>query len=130
MRRLPGTLQQLMRDKRASIAMEAALVLPILFACIFGVIEVSRVMWVQHSLQEATDAAARCAAIDSITCPDSTAIAAFAANRAEVVNVDATNFAHITDTCGEKVTASYHYVSSVAALVPINITLGASACHP
>lgn len=109
---------------------EAALILPALLAFIFGIVEVSRVMWVQHSLQEATDAAARCAAIDSITCANSNAIAAFAASRAAGIDVDAANFAHTTASCGERVTVSYHYMSVATGFVPIDINLGASACHP
>ncbi len=109
---------------------EVALILPLLFIFVFGIIEAGRMMWVQHTLQEATDAAARCAAINTVICPDAAAVTAYAAEQAVGIGVDAADFSHTSEACGEKVAISYHYISVVAALVPFDINLDASACHP
>jgi Flp pilus assembly protein TadG len=53
-----------------SVLVEAALVIPLLLAFVFGVEEYGRLFLSQSALQRAAYAAARCGAINQTTCPD------------------------------------------------------------
>ena len=123
-----------LRDARGTAAIEFAIVLPVLLLCLLGLIEFARVIWTQAALDYAVQAAARCAAIDALTCPlsDPARVSGYAASKApglSFANPSAT-FAVSTQACGVEVTASLPFDFLLPALLPYSQTLSASACFP
>jgi Flp pilus assembly protein TadG len=55
MRRLKG----LRRDRRGSAAIEFAILAPVLFGILLGIVEMGRMFYVRHALEYATEQAAR-----------------------------------------------------------------------
>ena len=123
------TVRNALTNDCGGVLVEFAILLPALMLFCFGIIEAGRAMWIQHTLQWASDAAARCAAIDGITCADESSIIQYAVNKAEGVGVDASNFTLTTESCGHKIAANYRFTSMVTVFAPLSFSLGASACH-
>ena len=113
-------------------AVEFALVLPILLLCVLGLIEFARAIWTQTTLDYAVEAAARCAAVDTITCGTVVEIQNYAAARAPGLSfADPTSAFSVTrPSCGVQVTASLPFDFLVPALLPYSATLSARACFP
>jgi len=63
MHRISKRLRALVRDRRASTAVEFALAAPALFLFMFGIIEVGYALWMQNALDYSVAAAARCASL-------------------------------------------------------------------
>lgn len=61
-------IRRLARDRRGAVAIEFAFVVWPLMLLMFGVIEVSRLVWVQNVIHEAAMSGARCMAIRSANC--------------------------------------------------------------
>lgn len=132
-----GSLKRLCRDCRAATSIEAAFVLPLLFLFVFGIMEFSRALWIQSSLQYAVTAAARCAAVGSAAC---TNVPSYAASQVYGLSIPSSDFTYTANaTCGNsgyatgsQVTASYTFTSVVAGLIPqlASVPLSATACHP
>ena len=51
-----------------SVAVEYGLLLPALLLLVLGVMDVGRLLWTQATLDRAVEAAARCAAVNTISC--------------------------------------------------------------
>ena len=119
---------------RGAAAVEFAIVLPVLLLCVLGLMEFARVIWTQAALDYAVQAAARCAAVDTLTCPlsDPSRILGYAASKAPGLSfADPTaTFAVSTQACGVKVTASLPFDFLVSNLLPYSQTLSAAACFP
>ncbi|MEQ1499542.1 MAG: TadE/TadG family type IV pilus assembly protein [Novosphingobium sp.] len=122
-------LRGLAADRRGSAAVEAALALPILFTMCFGVIEVGRGMWMQNSLMDAVDAAARCGAV-SASCTTSAQIATHAVGQIKGFSVASSNFTVTTEACGIKVAASVPFKLKIPAITTSNFNLTAQSCRP
>lgn len=122
-------LARLRGDESGASAIEAAIVLPVLLSLSLGLIDASRMLWIQNSLQDAVDAAARCAVVNATTCGDNAKTASYAAAQMPGIPVAASNFTASTATCGKKVTASYTFSSQVAGLVPVSLNLTADSCR-
>jgi len=116
--------------ERGAAAVEFALVLPILLLCVLGLIEFGRAIWTQATLNYAVQAAARCAAVDLLTCGTAAQTQQYAVTQAPGLSLPASDFAVTTHTCGVQVTASLPYAFLVPALLPYSPTLSASACFP
>lgn len=132
-RRRPGAQARwcgVLSDSTGSAVVESALVLPLLFAFGFGMVEVGRALWTQNSLQFAVEDAARCAAINTVVCGTTTAIKTYAAGRVNVAAITASDFTVSAPACGKKVSVSYPFESLVPDLVPVSVTLTAQSCHP
>ena len=52
-------LTGLRRDRRGSAAIEFAILAPVLFTMLFGIVEMGRMFYVRHALEYATEQAAR-----------------------------------------------------------------------
>jgi Flp pilus assembly protein TadG len=117
---------------RGATAVEFALILPILLLCVLGLIEFARAVWTQATLDYVVEAAARCAAVDSLTCGTVAKVQNYAAAKAAGLSfADPTSTFHVTTpSCGALVTASLQFGFLVPALLPYLPTLGASACFP
>lgn len=112
-----------------STAAEFALVVPMLLALFFGVIDFGRAIWVRNSLQSAVEAAARCYALNRPACDTTAEVRTYAAGAAVGVQIPSSAFTPSTVACGKKVTASYAF-TSIVPLIPLDMTIQASACRP
>lgn len=122
-------LRALARDRAGSAAVELAVVLPLMLAFIFGVIEVGRVIWTKTALVMAVEDASRCASVNAATCGNNSAIQAYAASRAWGMTVPASTFTITQPACGYQVAAKYNFTPFVSYL-PFSLTLTASSCFP
>lgn len=122
-------LHRFAENSAGAIAVEAALVLPVLFAMSFAVIEAGRAMWMQNALQDAVDAAARCGVV-SANCATSSQIQSYAVSQIQGFSVSSSNFTVSDETCGMHVSASVPFTAQVAGLRTISINLIADSCRP
>ncbi|MEQ1496180.1 MAG: TadE family protein [Novosphingobium sp.] len=127
---MPKAFGRLLRETRGSVIVEAAFALPIVFLFGFGIMEIGRGMWIQNSLQFAVEAAARCAAIDSINCGSTGGIQAVAVAAAAGTDVTTSNFAYESLSCGKQVTATYNFSGNIPGLAAFSPVLTASSCFP
>ena len=108
-----------------------ALVAPIFFGLLFGVVSFSLVLWTQASLHFAVQAAARCASVNKMTCGSDSAIRIYALNQYFGQPLGGTNpFTYSANGCGHTVTASYTYALSVPFYGSYSLPLSATACFP
>lgn len=121
-RRFPG-------DTQGSTVVEAAIVLPVLFAMCLGLIETSRAMWMQNSLLDAVDAAARCSVV-SASCSTATQTQTYAVQQIKGFKVTTSNFTATTETCGKRVKASVPFTSNTLGLGLVSFNLTAESCRP
>jgi len=117
-------------DARGATAIEYAIILPVLLLLLLGITDLGRLMWVQGTLEYATAAAARCAAVDSVICGDAASIQSYAASRAYGLNLSATDFVVTTAACGRRVSASTSFSFITPWITPTGLTLNADACYP
>lgn len=111
-------------------AVEIAIILPVFFALLFGIIEGGLLFYTQSTLQFAVEAAARCAAVDANTCSSPSTIQAYAASQASGMSVSSSSFTVSSPSCGQQVSISYPFNSIVPGLIPWTITLNVQSCHP
>lgn len=119
-----------LRSRRGSIAVEYALLLPALMLFVIGIMEVGRLLWTQTTLDRAAEAAARCGAVDSVTCADAAATADYAVTQAFGLNIAADAFTVSSAACGASVEAAFTYKFLVPWVTPQDMVLHASACYP
>lgn len=74
-------LQSVLADETGSVVTDFALVAPVLFLLLFGVIEGSRMLWTKQTLEEVAYSTARCMSV-STSCGDDSARQTYAVNRA------------------------------------------------
>lgn len=129
-------MQRLRSARGGAIAVEFALILPLLLAFSFGIIEFGRAMWMRNTMQSVVEAAARCSALDRTEltnrpCDTAAKVQTFAATSANASGVTAltsANFAVSTQLCGKQVVATYDF-QSVVPIIPLNLTMTATACR-
>jgi Flp pilus assembly protein TadG len=119
----------LLKDKGGATALEFAMCAPVFFALMMGIVELGLATWMQVTLQQGVEAAARCASIDTNNCASTSQIQAWAAAQSAGLSVPASVFTVTKASCGNQVQASYQptYLPSFPVPVP---TLTASACFP
>jgi len=82
------------RGNSGATAVEFALVAPLLFLLLFGIIEFGRAWWTKNSLQYAVERATRYAVVCATgACPSDGAIKTYAANQVYAQSVDSGAFA-------------------------------------
>lgn len=118
--------------RRGSVAIEYALILPALLLLVIGIIDTGRVLWTYTTLYRATEAAARCAAINTTDCGAVAQIQSYAAAQAWGLTIDAGAFTVTTAACGIHVTGAYDFTFAIPAFTSDlgTITLTATACYP
>ena len=114
----------------ASTAVESAMIFPVFFLLLFGIIEAGILFWTQSTLQFAVEAAARCAVVNSSVCNTTSAIQDYAVSQATGLTVSSSSFSVTSPSCGHQVSVSYPFSSLVPGLIPWTITLNATSCHP
>jgi Flp pilus assembly protein TadG len=127
-------LRRLVCRRGGAVAVEYALILPMLLLFVIGIIDVGRLLWTFTTLNRAAEAAARCGAVNSIDCGTAAAIQNHAVDEAWGMNIAAAAFAVTTPACGVQVTGTYDFVFAIPALAtttPLGtVTLKATACYP
>jgi Flp pilus assembly protein TadG len=113
-----------------SVAIEYALVLPVLLVMVLGLIDVSRLLWNQTTLDRAVEASARCAAINATLCGTSVQIKDYAVTQAFGLKVTTAMFTVSKPACGQTVQASMPFQLIIPWLARTSLTLTATSCYP
>jgi Flp pilus assembly protein TadG len=113
-----------------SVAVEMAILLPVVLTFVIGLMEFGRAIWTQATLDYAVEAAARCGAVNAVLCGDAAQIQTYAITRAVGLTLDPSTFTVTTPACGTQVNASLPFQFVASGLLPYAITLTASACYP
>lgn len=120
--------------RRGSVALEYGLIAPLLLVLVLGIIDTGRLIWTYTTLYRATEAAARCGAINTTTCATAAQIKAYAVTEAWGLTIDASAFTVAAQSCGLQVQASYDFNSIIPGfdlVAPVGlVTLQAKACYP
>ena len=116
------------KDECGASSAEFALVVVPFLALIFAIIAMSMMMYTNQSLQYATEAAARCFAVDVSNCPPAGAAQTYASNRYTGPNIGPAFVATATG-CGHTVTGTASLPLD-AVVISITVPLSASACFP
>jgi Flp pilus assembly protein TadG len=120
--------------QRGSVALEYGLIAPLLLVVVLGTIDTGRLIWNYTTLYRATEAAARCGAVNTIRCATAPQIQTYAVAEAWGMTVDPSVFIVTTPSCGLQVRATYNFTSIVPGfdlVAPMGlITLQATACFP
>lgn len=121
-------------DRRASVALEYGLIAPLLLVLVLGIIDTGRLIWTYTTLYRATEAAARCGAINDTACATAAQIQSYAVAEAWGLTVSSSAFTVTTPSCGLQVRATYDFTSIVPGfdlVAPMGlVTLQATACYP
>lgn len=115
-------------DRRGSIAVEFAFIVPPLILFLLGAIEGGRMLWAQNALQYAVEQAARCAVVDTTNCGSVSQIQAYAAGKTYSLHLASKIFSVTNPSCGAQVSANLPF--STITPIPITMTLKAKSCHP
>jgi Flp pilus assembly protein TadG len=124
-----------------SVAIEYGLILPAMLLFTLGLMDAGRLLWTNITLTRATEAAARCGAVNVATCSTAAAIQTYAVAQAwGLGDVTTSNFTpNAAATCGVQVAANYTFqflvpwfpqFSASAPFGSTTMTLNPTACYP
>jgi Flp pilus assembly protein TadG len=123
-----------------TVAIEYALILPVMLLFTLGIMDTGRLLWTYITLSRATEVAARYGAVCNPATVTCTGIPAYAVAQAWGINdVTAANFAVATSACGVQVAANYTFTfitpwfPSFGGSAPFGaptMTLNATSCYP
>ncbi|MHB8884534.1 MAG: TadE/TadG family type IV pilus assembly protein [Methylovirgula sp.] len=120
-----------------SAAIEYGLILPVLLVFTLGIMDMGRLFWTFITLNRATDAAARCGAVNSMTCATTNAIQTYAVAQAWGLTIAPSSFIVTKPACGVQVKVTYTFqfvIPWLGAVHPFGntnaMTLNATACYP
>jgi len=118
-------------SQEGTAAIEYALVLPLLLALIFGIIDTGRVIWTKTMLARAVEAAARCGAVNTNKCLTDTQIKANAVAEAWGLSINTTAFTVTRPACGVRVEATYPFTFTIPLVSSLGkISFNQTACYP
>jgi Flp pilus assembly protein TadG len=124
-------LAKIWRDQQGASAVEFALIAPVFFLFIFGIVACGLLFWTQIGMQHGAEMAARCASINGTLCPSSNpgAITGYAMQQTLGLSLPASTFTYSTPACGNQVNASYAFqFPDILNLAPLTLT--AQSCFP
>jgi Flp pilus assembly protein TadG len=132
---MASIIAQLAACRRGVSAVELALVLPIFFLFLFGIINVSLLLWTQASLFYAVQTAARCAAINSPDCGSPESVKNYAMNNyfgQSLGRSDLFAYSSLGSGCGHTVSTvdGLTYDMTIPFYGAMPISLSATACFP
>lgn len=122
------TLAKIRRDEQGAAAIEYAFVLPVFILLLVGAISAGNLLFAVNGLHYAVEDAARCAAVKTTVCTDSSSTVTYAQNRYSGPKISPT-FTLSNAGCGHTVSGSAQYPLMLAAYT-INVPVSASACYP
>jgi Flp pilus assembly protein TadG len=114
----------------ANVAVEFALVAPVFFLLLFGVVETGRLIWSATTLRFAVEETARCAAINQTLCGTPAAAQSYAVTRAPGLGMLPSSFTISLPPCGSQVVGTYQFQPLAANVFPTPLTLSATSCFP
>ena len=109
--------------------MEFALIAPVFFTLMLGIMEIGVLVWAQLALQQGVEAAARCASVDKNQCATTSQVQSYAAAEAEGLAAPASAFTVTAASCGTLVQATFTPQFLPTFPIPSQ-TLTAQACFP
>ena len=116
--------------KSGTTAIEFGLLAPVFLLMLLGLVEFGRLLWTQSTLQEAVEAASRCASVTPTVCSTPSAIESYAASQAFGLPVSASAFTATSASCGYEVSASLPFDFVASSLFPQSMTVTAYSCYP
>src|SRR5215469_7281892 len=130
-----NTFPRLLRCERGTTALEFAFLAPVLFAMIFGVIDVGRLAWTIGSLHFAAESAARYASLNfdgSGNPPAASTVQTYALNSyyGESMGGNPFTYSYSAGGCGNTVKAAVDYTLSIPFVGTLGVPLVATACFP
>ena len=130
-----NTSPRLLSCERGATALEFAFLAPVLFAMIFGVIDVGRLAWTIGSLHFAAESAARYASLNfdgGGNPPAASTVQTYAlsAYYGESMGGNPFTYSYNAAGCGNTVTATVDYSLSIPLAGSWGIPLQATACFP
>ena len=123
-------MKKLLSQKSGSTMVEFGLTAPLFIALLVGVVEIGLVLWMQFGLQYGSEAAARCASIDTTDCGTSDQVATYAASHALGLSLPSSVFTISTPSCGNQVAAVYTYRFYTLFFGTPTVALTARSCFP
>ena len=149
-RRRPSSGARRPGSEDGAVAIEFAIVGPLMLALMFGTIELGRLLWWEATTRYAVEEGARCATLGSApsyccaftaayTCGGGNTPADYAASMAVGLGLAAANFTLAAAACGQQVTAAnVNFQFIVTALPGISligngngqVPISPSACYP
>jgi Flp pilus assembly protein TadG len=125
-------MSRLLQDRRGAVALEAAFVLPILFAMLLGMMEFGRMTWTSAALNYAVQEAARCASVRADVCKDAVTTRNYATQRFMAMYIPAASvaFTFTTPACGKQVRGEVAHSFLVTRVVPAAPKIAAQVCRP
>ena len=118
----------LARDRRGTAAIEYAIIFPVLLLVMLGIMDSGRLLSAYSSHYRATEAAARCGAVDVTACGTTNQIRSKAVSSAWGLTVVPAAFTVATPACGVQVSGAYTFSFSMPGFGPL--ALNATSCHP
>lgn len=115
-------------DNSGATAIEMAFVLPVVAMLVIGVISLSMLGSAISGMHFAVQEAARCSAVNAVTCGTPSATVTYARSKFHGAGV-APAFASTGAGCGHTVTATATFELTLA-LFTIPVPLSAAACYP
>jgi hypothetical protein len=109
-------------------AVETAMVLPVFLILLIGIVSTAQLAWAVNSLHFAVQEAARCSAVNAVTCGTDAKTVAVAKDRYRGPDV-AAKFAVASSACGQSVTATGKFDLNLA-LTSVAVPISAGACFP
>jgi len=125
-----SSIRKLLRQDNGATAVEFAFTAPLFMALIFGIVESGLAIWTQFGLENAVEAAARCAAVTTAVCSGSSTVASYAAANTLGVTIPVSAFTYSKPGCGYQVAASYDYAYLTHYFGSTRVTLRAQSCFP
>jgi len=126
-------LARLIADRRGGVAVEMALLTPLLLMLLLGVMEFGRMAWTKAALTYAVQEAGRCATVLA-TCSTTGQVQAFAVQKAAALAIPAAAFTVVqnstTPTCTWKINAQVNHGFILYRLVPTAPVIAAQVCRP
>lgn len=125
-------------DRAGGAAVEFAILLPVFVLIIFGVIELALMEWTHAALQHATEMAARCAAVNTVTCNNAANIEAYAATQAYGLTLKSSTcsgancFTYSNANCKNQVSVTspgYAFNFTVPLYGKVTVNINASSCN-
>ena len=121
-------LKRFVADVSAGVAIEYGILLPTFMAMLLGSIWTGNLLFAQNGLVRAVQFAARCAAVRTTVCTNSTTTSAYALSVYSGPSI-APAFTYSTSGCGHTVAATATFNLNIIPGVP-SVPLKATACFP
>jgi Flp pilus assembly protein TadG len=118
---------RLWRARSGAAAVELALVMPAFITMMVGGVYIGQMLFAANSMHYAVEVAARCAAVKTTVCTDSTSTTNYASNH--YAGPVTPSFSYSATGCGHTVSATANY-SVNYGLGAVTVPLSASSCYP